>query len=90
MGDGAGSVMIFSSFDRILAYSGSAYLLLVATSCLPFIRGKLLATIGLIAHSILLAFGFFLFTDRGFLPYLIFTLYSGFAAGWYWLFKRKR
>lgn len=70
----------------------SIYLLLVAFSCLPFMRGWLLAAIGVIAHA-LLAWGFWLLFHNermsvGFVLILAIP-FAVIVAGWLALWRSR-
>lgn len=71
----------------------SVYLLLIALSCLPFMRGKLLVGIGAVAHA-LLAWGFWLlFHNERMTATFVALLTIPFcviAVGWLWLCYARR
>jgi hypothetical protein len=70
-------------------YSGSVYLLLLSSSCLPFVRGVLLVVTGIVAHLILAAFAVYLLADSGPLGLILLAPFFAFAVGWFVLARRK-
>jgi hypothetical protein len=87
MGDGATEP---SPAGAAFGYSGSVYLFLVFISCLPFMRGKLLLTTGIIAHLILSVFALSLILEGGVKGVVLLLPFAGFAAGWFSLFKSRK
>jgi hypothetical protein len=90
MGDGSASVLVPSVRDNILAYSGSLHLFLIFLSCFWFVRGNVLKLIGILAHVVLVAFGFQICKECGIGGFLLFIPFAAFDAAWFWLFATKR
>jgi hypothetical protein len=61
----------------------------VFSSCLPFVRGLLLVTIGMVAHLILAAFAVYLLADSGPLGLILLAPFFAFAVPWFVLAGRK-
>jgi hypothetical protein len=80
MGDGAADIVPVGEFRKL--YSGSLYLLLLSVSCLPFIRGALLAAIGAFGHLVLVFFATHLILGNGAGAIVLLIPFAGFAAGW--------
>lgn len=89
LGDGATG---FGPEDVKAAGLPSIYLLLIAFSCLPFVRGWLLTIIGAIAHA-LLAWGFWLlFHNERMSAMFVLILavpFVAIAAGWLALWRTR-
>ena len=88
-GDGAGG----PGPEDVKAFGlPSLYLFVIAFSCLPFVRGWLLAGVGTVAHAVLVWGFWLLFHNNRMSAMLVLTLLIPFcviATGWLALYRTK-